>query len=212
MNIITYLLVLVIIALIAGLVYAHNYIKKMGVVITLYRFIWEQLLLEPIVFIFRWIPGGWGIFARFFLYKKLLKRMGKKVIIRDGVKITFPENVEIDDYSGVNDGCFIEGGAAVKVGKWVRLSPGVSILTMNHNFELLDIPIKKQGLIKKPVTVADDVWIGLNSIILPGVMIGRGAVIAAGSVVTGDVEEYTVVGGAPAKVIKFRRKILDDSK
>ena len=143
-----------------GVYIIQSYIKKMHTAINLYRFIWEQLILEPIIFIFRWFPGGWGIVMRTVLYKILLKKMGKKVVIRDGVKISFPENVEIDDFSGLNDGCFIEGGAPVKIGKWVRFGPRVSILTMNHNFERTDIPIKEPpGLL--PVHVAHPFESGL---------------------------------------------------
>ncbi|KAA3607058.1 MAG: acetyltransferase [Calditrichaeota bacterium] len=150
------------------------------------------------------MPGGWGMFGRIILYKIRLGKMGKKVIIRSGVRIDYPENVEIGDYSGINDNCLIEGGVSVKIGKWVRFGPNVSIITMNHNFVRKDIPIKQQGLIKKPVSIGDDVWIGMNSVVLPGVTIGKGAVVAAGSIVTKDVDEYAIVGGVPAKLIKYR--------
>lgn len=144
------------------------------------------------------------MFGRTVLYKILLKKMGRKVLIRSGVRIDYPENIEIDDFSGVNDYCFIEGGVSVKIGKWVRLGPHVSILTMNHVYQSRKIPIKQQGLEKKPVVIDDDVWIGINSVILPGVTIGKGAVVAAGSIVTKDVEPYSIVGGIPAKHIKMR--------
>lgn len=75
----------------------------------------------------------------------------------------------------------------------------------DHEMSRRDIPMRLQGdSVSKPVVIGDDVWIGARSIILKGVHIGKGAVIAAGAVVTKDVPEYAIVGGVPAKVIKYR--------
>ena len=80
------------------------------------------------------------------------------------------------------------------------------IITVNHNTERIDIPMREQGsLPPQKVTICDDVWIGARVIILPGVTIGKGSIIAAGAVVTKNVPEYAVVGGVPAKVIKYRK-------
>ncbi len=105
-------------------------------------FIWEYLLLEPVLFIFRWLPGGWGILARYVIYKVLLKHQGKWVTIRDGVKIMYPERVSIGDNSGINDGCFLEGTGGISIGNYVRLAPRVEIMTSNHRFKEVDKPIK----------------------------------------------------------------------
>ena len=81
----------------------------------------------------------------------------------------------------------------------------VTVITRNHRFDRIDIPMMRQGFVEeKPVYIGDDVWIGDRVIILPGVHVGDGCVIAAGSVVTKDVPRYTVVGGVPAKVIRER--------
>ncbi|MCD4654127.1 acyltransferase [bacterium] len=176
----------------------------MKVSINLFRFVWEYLFLEPIVFFFRWLPGGWGIVGRYALYKILLKNQGSKVTIRDGVKIMYPERVSIGDNSGINDGCFIEGTGGVSIGCYVRLAPRVEIMTSNHVFEDPDTPIKLQGLDIKCVTIEDDVWVGIGVLITAGVTIGKGAVIAGHAVVTKDVAPYTIVGGIPAKVIGRR--------
>lgn len=81
----------------------------------------------------------------------------------------------------------------------------VTVITRNHRFDRTDVPMMKQGFEdEKPVYIGDDVWIGDRVIILPGVHVGNGCVIAAGSVVTKDVPRYTVVGGVPAKVIRER--------
>ena len=81
----------------------------------------------------------------------------------------------------------------------------VTVITRNHRFDRIDIPMMRQGFEEeKPVYIGDDVWIGDRVIILPGVHVGNGCVIAAGSVVTKDVAPYTVVGGVPAHFIKER--------
>lgn len=86
------------------------------------------------------------------------------------------------------------------------MGPDVRIITINHKTERTDIPMKGQGVLSpQKVTICDDVWIGARVIILPGVTIGKGSIIGAGAVVTKDVPEYAVMGGVPARVIKFRK-------
>lgn len=98
------------------------------------------------------------------------------------------------------------GGIVIKQG--VCIGHKVSILTENHRYDAKDlkaIPYDNM-YIRKTVTIDENVWIGQQVIILPGVTIGEGAVVAAGSVVTKDVEPLAVVGGNPAKIIKYRDK------
>ncbi|MBR1932453.1 MAG: acyltransferase [Prevotella sp.] len=90
----------------------------------------------------------------------------------------------------------------VTIGNHVNLAQGITVTALNHNFGHLQLRIDEQGVTTNPVSIADDVWIGANAVVLPGVSIGRHAVVAAGAVVTKDVPDYTVVGGVPAKVIK----------
>lgn len=85
------------------------------------------------------------------------------------------------------------------------MGPDVVILTHTHNIDRVDIPMGKQGSRVARVIIGDDVWIGMRSIIMPGVKIGNGAVIGAGAVVTKDVPDFAIVGGVPAKIIKFRK-------
>lgn len=95
----------------------------------------------------------------------------------------------------------------VTIGKNVMMGPNVAIITENHRFDRMDVPIREQGYYdRKPVVINDDVWIGMRVIILPGVTVGKGAILAAGAVVTKDVPEYAIVGGNPAKVIKYRNE------
>ena len=113
-------------------------------------------------------------------------------------------DVTIGDYSRIGIHCTVIG--PVCIGHHVNLAQGITVTALNHNFNDTNRRIDKQGITTKPVVIGDDVWIGANAVILPGVSIGSHAVIAAGAVVTSDVEDYTVVGGVPAKVIKKLRK------
>ena len=113
-------------------------------------------------------------------------------------------DVTIGDYSRIGIHCTVIG--PVCIGHHVNLAQGITVTALNHNFNDTNRRIDEQGITTKPVIIGDDVWIGANAVILPGVSIGSHAVIAAGAVVTSDVEDYTVVGGVPAKVIKKLRK------
>ncbi len=101
--------------------------------------------------------------------------------------------------SQINRGCCLDARAPLSIGKNVSLSPEVMILTTQHDLEDGDFALEG-----KPVTIEDHVWIGSRAIVLPGVTIGRGAVVAAGAVVTSDVPPRSIVGGVPAKNIGRR--------
>ncbi len=109
-------------------------------------------------------------------------------------------DVTIGDYTRIGIHCTVIG--PVSIGSHVNLAQGITITALNHNFSNASQRIDEQGISTQPVVISDDVWIGANAVILPGVTIGRHAVVAAGAVVTNDVPDYTVVGGVPAKVIK----------
>ena len=88
----------------------------------------------------------------------------------------------------------------------VLLGPDVVFIDTNHRYDDIDTPIAKQGLANpRPITVRQGAWLGARVMVLPGVVIGENAIVAAGSVVTKDVEPYAVVAGNPAKLIKRRK-------
>ena len=109
-------------------------------------------------------------------------------------------DVTIGDYSRVGIHCTLIG--PVCIGSHVHLAQGITVTALNHNFEDTTRRIDQQGVSTKPVVIGDDVWIGANAVILPGVTIGPHSVVAAGAVVTRDVPPGCVVGGVPAKVIR----------
>ena len=90
----------------------------------------------------------------------------------------------------------------VDIGSHVNLAQGITVTALNHNFDDTQKRIDEQGVSTNPVTIEDDVWIGANAVILPGVTIGNHCVVAAGAVVTKDVPPHSLVAGVPAKVIK----------
>ena len=90
----------------------------------------------------------------------------------------------------------------VIIGNHVNLAQGITVTALNHNFEDSDKRIDEQGVITSAVIIEDDIWIGANAVILPGVTIGHHSVVAAGAVVTKDVPPHSLVAGVPAKIIK----------
>lgn len=109
-------------------------------------------------------------------------------------------DVIIDDHTRIGIHNTIIG--PVTIGSHVNLAQGITVTALNHNFSDTTRRIDEQGISTNPVTIEDDVWIGANAVILPGVTIGQHAVVAAGAVVTADVPANTVVGGVPARIIK----------
>lgn len=109
-------------------------------------------------------------------------------------------DVTIGDYTRIGIHCTLIG--PVCIGNHVNLAQGITVTALNHIFKDSSRRIDEQGVSTKPVVIGDDVWIGANAVILPGVTIGRHCVVAAGAVVTKDVPDHTLVGGVPAKVIK----------
>ena len=90
----------------------------------------------------------------------------------------------------------------VSIGSHVNLAQGITVTALNHNFAEKDLRIDEQGISTNRVTIGNDIWIGANAVILPGVTIGDHSVVAAGAVVTKDVPPHTLVAGVPAKIIK----------
>lgn len=112
--------------------------------------------------------------------------------------------IEIGNGFSCNTNCHINAsiGGEISIGKNILVGPNVVIRTANHNFNDKEKPMNQQGHNFADIQVADNVWIGANSVILGGVKIGEGSIIAAGAVVNKNVEPFTIVGGVPAKILK----------
>ncbi|MHB1105216.1 MAG: acyltransferase [Lutibacter sp.] len=112
-------------------------------------------------------------------------------------------NVEIGDNSGI--GRYSNVPPNIKIGNDVMMAPKVFIFHINHNFDRIDIPMRLQGVKgSERVIIEDDVWIGRQVMIMPGKIIKKGSIIAAGCVLTKVFPEYSIVGGNPSKLIKSR--------
>ena len=109
-------------------------------------------------------------------------------------------DVVIGDNTRIGIHCTVIG--PVTIGSHVNLAQGITVTALNHNFSDPSLRIDEQGVSTKAVVIGDDVWIGANAVILPGVTIGSHVVVAAGAVVTKDVPANTLVCGVPAKIIK----------
>lgn len=131
--------------------------------------------------------------------------LGKYAMIEcTGVLRNVGNKIKIGNNVGINHYCFIGVRGDIEIGNNVIFGPRVNIFSENHNFKRTDIPIKDQGVTKEKTVIGDDVWIGSNVSIMSGVKIGHGCILAAGSVITKNVEDYSVVGGVPAKLIRKR--------
>lgn len=132
-------------------------------------------------------------------------RIGDETEILDGAMLlTYGGHISIGARCSINAYTVIYGHGNTTIGNDVLIAGHCMIIPNQHNFTSRDIPIRMQGNTSKGITIEDDVWIGHGCSILDGVRIGRGAVIGAGSVVTKDVAEYSVVGGVPATLIRNR--------
>ena len=157
------------------------------------------------------------------LFKDMLKRtayycvnhtIGKKqATIGKGTKIHATVilrqayNIEIGNDCLINHNNVLQAGKVdgkIKIGNYVHTGANVMIIAFNHGFDTRGVPTIQQDYYDANISIGDDVWIGGGSIILAGVTIGKGAIIAAGAVVNSDVPEYAIVGGVPAKVLKYR--------
>lgn len=119
--------------------------------------------------------------------------------------VYFQGRVSIDDGSSISDNCSFNGClAGIFIGKKVMLGPNCVIVAFSHGMKDLNVPMIDQPLEEAPIFIDDDVWISANCTITKGVHLGKGCIIGANSVVTNNVEPYSIVGGVPAKVIGSR--------
>lgn len=140
-------------------------------------------------------------FIRFLSAKMIFDNCGKNIDLGRKVKLSF--KTSIGDNSGIGDNSFLQG--KITIGNDVMVGPECMFVASNHNFDNLDIPMNKQGEVEREIVIGNNVWLGARCIILAGTIIEDGAIIAAGAVVSGHVKKNSIVGGVPAKLIKYRK-------
>jgi|WetSurMetagenome_2_1015567.scaffolds.fasta_scaffold74387_2 maltose O-acetyltransferase len=139
---------------------------------------------------------------RAFVLKKLLGQVGQNVNVEPKVIFYNMSESEIGDNSGIGMCSYI---GTVRIGRNVMIGEELAVISTNHEFSDVETPMREQGFTgDRPVTIEDNVWIGTRVILLPGVRIGTGSIVGAGSVVTKDIPPYSVVVGNPACVVRSR--------
>ncbi len=151
----------------------------------------------------KYIPSPIGDFLR----NGVLRLFGARVAgvrVFEGVTVWFPYRVRIGRHVTLNEWVYVDGFGGVSIGDGVRIAHRATIMSSDHRYQRRDRPVRTQGLVRRPVRIEDDVWIGCNATVLGGVTLGRGCIVAAGAVVTHDVPPFAIVGGVPARVIGQR--------
>ena len=141
---------------------------------------------------------------RIFCCRRIFKYCGKVSTINRHAYFGNGRDVEIGDYSGIGENCVIPNN--IIIGKYVMMAPKVYIVANGHVFSSVNKPMCFQGTTgrQNQTIIDDDCWLGVRTILTPGHHIGKGSIIGAGSVVTKDVEPYSIVGGNPARLIRKR--------
>lgn len=164
---------------------------------------------------------GTGSFA-----PEQFKSLGADCVFEPGVMVFHPETITlgrnvyvghqailkgyyrnemvIGDETWIGQQCFFHSAGGLTIGARVGVGPGVKVITSSHAEAGREVPVLHSPVAFAPVVIEDDSDLGVGSIVLPGVTVGRGAVVGAGSVVTRDVPPYAVVAGAPARVLRYR--------
>ncbi len=169
---------------------------------------YKKLVLSIYYFLFYNLPHSrflsFTSFLRVWYLSKVVKVMAydKRSKVEPNVYISNGKGLQIGENCRINENVFIQEAL---IGNNVLIAPNVAILSVSHNHDRIDVPIVNHGnTAPQPPIIEDDVWLARNVIIMPGITIGKGAIVAAGAVVTKDVASYTIVGGVPAKLIKQR--------
>ena len=157
-------------------------------------------LLDMELMCLRWVGHVPLHSVRRFFYLISGIKIGRGSTIHMWANFFEPANISIGEDSIIGDHAFLDGRAALKIGSHVDIASSVMIYNSEHDLEKADFTAREE-----PVIIGDYVFIGPRAIILPGVRIGKGAVVAAGAVITNNVPDFSIVGGVPAKVIGERK-------
>ena len=166
---------------------------------------------EKFMFLFFWVrvfyPKSKGISVLYLLYyfipQKIFRINGRiPWPVHFTSRVLYYKNIQVGNRSapGMNANCYIQGRNGIIIGNNLRVGPGVGLISANHDLSDYDTWPKAP-----PIRIGDNVWIGMNSVVLPGVQIGDNVVIAANSVVTKDISLNSIAGGNPCQAIKGKK-------
>lgn len=142
--------------------------------------------------------------ARYIRYIPKFNEVGNEIILDKDIYFNKPYNISIGDGTFIGQNVVLNAIEEISFGENCAIAAGSYFMTWNHIINDRTIELRVTGKEAEPINVKDGAWVGYNSVILPGVTIGNGAVVAAGAVVTKDVPDWTVVGGVPATPIAIR--------
>ncbi len=164
----------------------------------------RNLLIAGTFYLYNHFIGKFPIYwVRHAYIRRILRiRLGKDAAIHMGCFFTGKDTI-IGDRTVINRGCHLDGRGSLRIGSDVSISPYTYLVTLTH-----DVDDSMFGAEADPVVIEDRVWIGVRALLLPGVHIGIGGVVGAGSVVTRNCPSYTIVAGNPAKQIGMRSQDL----
>jgi acetyltransferase-like isoleucine patch superfamily enzyme len=158
---------------------------------------WVGAILRP-------IPSLAGATLRWAYCRLVFARLAGFCFIRPGARISYSYRITAGRNLHVNGGASIDARGGLILGDNVLIGPNAVLLTSQHHWSDPSLPVVVQGHQLAPTTIGDDVWIGANAVILPGVTIASGTVVGAGAVVTKDTEPYSIVAGVPARAVGSR--------
>ena len=158
-------------------------------------YILQKIFNKTVFLISRLRANFWHLFC---------KKMGNHVYIMKNCQLMSPAGIKIGNHVNIGRYSILSGYSDLVIGNYVMIGPNCNILTANHGFSGWEESMIAQPVKCGPVIIGDDVWLGANVVVLPNVRIGRGAIVGANAVVTKDVEAYSIVGGVPAKLIRYR--------
>jgi len=148
------------------------------------------------------VPGRIGSGLRRRLY--CFESVGDDVFLSGGLCVEYSGRLRIGEHVGVNQNCFINAGGGVSISDWVLISPGATVHSQDHDVVRLDAPLAMADDVRRPVSIGEGAWLAANWTVLAGVIVGRGAIVAADAVVTQDLPQFAIVGGVPARVLWHR--------
>lgn len=131
--------------------------------------------------------------------------IGEALYMERCVTIRSPERMKVGNHSGIGAFSVVTCGGGMTIGDYVMIGYGCRVMSANHKVLPVGQQFRYAGHVTAPVHLKDGCWLGTNAIVLPGVTVGEGAVVAAGSLVTRNVPDYAYVGGVPAKFMFYRK-------
>ncbi|TWU54483.1 Streptogramin A acetyltransferase [Rubripirellula tenax] len=152
--------------------------------------------------VLRGLPGRTGERARRKFYGFDAPNTSR---VLSNVTIYHPENLRIGNHSAISTYCQLNAKSGIEIGNDVLIGPGSFIWSQNHNFTDTKTPVRLQGYSGSRVVIGDDVWIAARCVILPGVHLATGTIVAAGAVVTKSTKPYSIVAGTPAVQVGSRK-------